>query len=639
MHNLPLRTPTRPLAYLLALKICLLLACSQPAPAEDATKRFIDEQNAKHNGDYLATFPLHNPDSCLIRLQNEVPPQHQAWAALSIWYHLPRDRSEAIFRWLELYEKHYPHDTVSAFAQMVRGEFMADIGKCDSARLLLADARQRYLRLQRPLDASDADLLQGDCFLQENNPEKAIDSYSKVLELINSHDTTLSHRHAWVYGRISGAYQKHKNLEQAVLWQKKILYGDTSKLSESWKYRTTSAIYLSTCYAQLARFDSSLLMANLAVSIFRAHSKKPLPAELLYRLGFAYFKKGDCATALPFFRDAARRGTGEASSFMQNQIEQGIGETYFCLGKIDSAEIFVRKSLTTLDTGNLSAAHLRLAEIHVRRGAFRAAYAEAMESNRLFKIAFDLEKAAALSNFQARYETLAKERRIAELEAAHDISRLHSQMFGLTLLLVSTLSLGFFLRQRARRRILEQENQILEKDRTLLAQEKQLAEALAQIKTQELERSNASLKNTKEELDTTTRLLNLKNQLIEELEMRLHEQFAAPSDNLDGGQPRATTHEDLHRMKILTEADWVKFRERFEANFPGFLLRLKSGFPGLTAAETRLFLLCRMKFSTKEISETLGISPDSVYRSRNRLSKKLGLPETESLDRFIAGFQ
>lgn len=72
--------------------------------------------------------------------------------------------------------------------------------------------------------------------------------------------------------------------------------------------------------------------------------------------------------------------------------------------------------------------------------------------------------------------------------------------------------------------------------------------------------------------------------------------------------------------------------------FPGFLQQPRISFSDLPAAETRLFLLSKLKFSLKEISETLGILQDSVYRSRQRLGKKLGLSETGDLDEFIRQF-
>ncbi len=196
-----------------------------------------------------------------------------------------------------------------------------------------------------------------------------------------------------------------------------------------------------------------------------------------------------------------------------------------------------------------------------------------------------------------------------------------NQIITLSLLLALGFALSLFFRQRVRNRI--------------LAQEKQLVEARERLKILELERAEAVLKNTQDELDATTQLLALKNQFIEALEMRLSHQHIGPADGI---APGPAGNNDMRSMKILTETDWARFRERFEQHFPGFLQYLKTRHGALTAAEIRLFLLMKLSFDTHEIAGTLGISKDSVWRSRHRLAKKLSLPETGNLDRFVREF-
>lgn len=75
---------------------------------DNEVEGFFERQNAAHEGDYIATYPLSDPDSCIARLKEEVPKALQPWACLSLWYHLPRDSPEVNFRLLELYEENYP---------------------------------------------------------------------------------------------------------------------------------------------------------------------------------------------------------------------------------------------------------------------------------------------------------------------------------------------------------------------------------------------------------------------------------------------------------------------------------------------------------------------------------------------------
>ena len=95
---------------------------------------------------------------------------------------------------------------------------------------------------------------------------------------------------------------------------------------------------------------------------------------------------------------------------------------------------------------------------------------------------------------------------------------------------------------------------------------------------------------------------------------------------------------ELLFFKILTESDWEVFKKRFENIYPEFLIILRNYCTKLTAAEQRLFLLIKLKFNTREISNVLGISGESVRKSKYRLKKKLNLNKENSLEEFIYRF-
>jgi tetratricopeptide (TPR) repeat protein len=607
----------------------LLLAGCGKQPPEGPEEDFIEKQNALHNGDYFATYPLGNADSCLSRLKAEVPASIQPYGCLSIWYRMPRSNPAVNFRLLELYEKNYPHDTVFAFCQMMRGEFYVELAKFDSARLVLDDAHQRYLQLNRPLDASDATYLLARGHTYQNNFKAALESYFKVLDLLDKTDTAFSHRRAYLYHDIATAYERSDNPQQMFYWLNKMRHSDHSKLEIPWRYKTLIATNLSL-YHQKSHPDSSLYWSKKALDIFQeANPSAPLPATLVHRLARAYFITGDCATALPYFLDAYRRNTDKSSAFGYYQYGRTLGECYLCLGQLDSAEILLKKTLASPDTGQLSVVHNMLSEIYEKRGNWQASLAAARESHRLYQITLNAEKLKAIAEVEALYENAQKELRISKLEQEHRAARLKLFIGVLALLLGTGVLAGLYYRQRGRQVILIQQNQ-------LLAQEKELALAREKLKAKALERSQHQLETAQKELDSTERLLVLKNNLIDELKMKLSQQTAETANATFN--PAEATAPALISMKILTEDDWSVFRQRFEESFPNYMKQLKTEFPGLTSAETRLFLLIKLEFENKEIAQTLGISPQSVWRSRHRLSKKLGLAETGDLDGFVHQF-
>jgi len=93
---------------------------------------------------------------------------------------------------------------------------------------------------------------------------------------------------------------------------------------------------------------------------------------------------------------------------------------------------------------------------------------------------------------------------------------------------------------------------------------------------------------------------------------------------------------ELSEQTILTEEDWNKFKLLFEKIHPGFFISLKNRFPDITVAEQRMAALTRLRLTTKQIASMLGISVDSVHKSRQRLRMRLQLGADANLDELVA---
>ncbi len=79
----------------------------------------------------------------------------------------------------------------------------------------------------------------------------------------------------------------------------------------------------------------------------------------------------------------------------------------------------------------------------------------------------------------------------------------------------------------------------------------------------------------------------------------------------------------LAETKLLTPDDWNNFRQRFNRAFGGELDQLKMKYCDLTNAEERIYALEKMNVSTSQIAWMLGISSESVRKTRYRLRKKI----------------
>ena len=130
-----------------------------------------------------------------------------------------------------------------------------------------------------------------------------------------------------------------------------------------------------------------------------------------------------------------------------------------------------------------------------------------------------------------------------------------------------------------------------------------------------------------EQLNMFTQSVIEKTKLIEQLEQQV-----ADKPLTDEQQHLAN---ELTQQTILTEEDWEKFKTLFERTYPGFFLKLKEIVPDITAAELRMAALTRLHLSTKHMASMLGISPDSVYKIKQRLRKRLQLNDEVTIERYL----
>ncbi len=133
----------------------------------------------------------------------------------------------------------------------------------------------------------------------------------------------------------------------------------------------------------------------------------------------------------------------------------------------------------------------------------------------------------------------------------------------------------------------------------------------------------------KDQLTLFTQNVIEKTALIEKLQQQLQQQ--------EPNKEQQQLVEELSHQTILTEQDWEKFKWLFEKLHPGFFYRLKEKTPGITIAELRMAALTRLQLSTKEMASMLGISIDSVRKTRLRLRQRLQIPEEANLEQLISG--
>jgi hypothetical protein len=153
-----------------------------------------------------------------------------------------------------------------------------------------------------------------------------------------------------------------------------------------------------------------------------------------------------------------------------------------------------------------------------------------------------------------------------------------------------------------------------------------------QLTVLQKERTERELVQSGQELSNYMDKLKEKNQLIESFKSEIEKLQRSGEQQ---SEQRINNLNSLLNSSILTEADWNTFRGLFEKVYPGFFIRLKEKIPDISPAEIRLLALTKLQLSTKEMAGMLGIGYDAIKKTRQRLRKKINLPEEGSLDELV----
>lgn len=143
-------------------------------------------------------------------------------------------------------------------------------------------------------------------------------------------------------------------------------------------------------------------------------------------------------------------------------------------------------------------------------------------------------------------------------------------------------------------------------------------------KERELERATQRLEVAQLQLNHFKESIISKNKLIDELKNQ-------PSIGDNTG-----VMDQLQKSVILTDNDWKEFNALFESIYDGYSYRLKNKVEGITPSELRMVVLAKLKFSYKDMADTLGVTPQASRVTWHRLRKKLNLEKEVSLEEFAA---
>lgn len=402
-------------------------------------------------------------------------------------------------------------------------------------------------------------------------------------------------------------------------------------------------------------YDECLLYAKKGLSAWkRLEKEKDYESTYKYRattlntIGIAFHQKNQLDSANFYYLQALELATTNKDTFLIGKCLGNMGRILYSENKFDSAYSLFKTDYQNSKKDSIynDAAYALewAAKANLARGNKEGALTEVREAIRLLKLwpngpylrdsyhtltqiframgnydsAFyyndrytlindSLEKEIATSSLAISKAKLADETskyNIRNLNREKKAQVLYRNIIIASIIILSVIALLVVNRQRLKEKIKKEK---VEQEKLRMEQE---------------------IASAKDQLRMFTENIVEKTNLIEKLESQIKGKEATTEQQ--------TIITELTQKTILTEEDWNKFKLLFEKIHPGFFLNLKNKFPDITLAEQRMAALTRLRLTTKQIASMLGISVDSVHKSRQRLRQRFQIGSETNLDELVA---
>jgi tetratricopeptide (TPR) repeat protein len=413
-------------------------------------------------------------------------------------------------------------------------------------------------------------------------------------------------------------------------------------------------IELAELLYQVREYNECIIYAKKGISAWKKREYEKEYKDLyrygiraLNTIGITFYKKNQHDSANAYYRQALQLATEKKDTLWIGEVLGNIGRIMYAQNNFDSAYFLFKTDYQSSKTGgiydNAANASGWAARANLVRGNKVAALAEAREAIRLLGLWPSgpylrdtyytlMQIFRAMGNYDSAFyysdhyivlnDSLEKEvatssLAISKAKLNDEVSRFNIQKLNKEkrtqivlrnfiiagIVLFSLLILLMLNRNRLKTKM---KMERIEKEKTLMEQE--IASAQTQLKM-------------------FTENIIEKTSLIEKLEQRVK------GKEISADQQAIIS--DLTRQTILTEEDWDKFKSLFEKIYPGFFINLKEKFPDITLAEQRMAAFTRLQLTAKQMASMLGISVDSVHKTRQRLRQRLRVNPESSLEEIM----
>ncbi|MCH6198747.1 tetratricopeptide repeat protein [Aquiflexum sp. LQ15W] len=429
-------------------------------------------------------------------------------------------------------------------------------------------------------------------------------------------------------------------------------------LFEKINYAVEPPVYtdLAALLHQVKEYDEAIIYAKKGIAAWKTRDfeesyEDPYKYKVnaLTTIGSSYYNKNEYDSATFYLQYALQLATDNKDTVLAGKVSGNIGKIIYAQSQYDSAWALFKTDyhFSILDSAYNQAANASqwMAKANLARGNMEAAQADAMEALRLLSLwpsaqyrrdtYYTLNQIhRAMGNYDSafyftdRYILLndSLEKQVATSSLAISKARLNSEESRFKIQKINKeKEKQLFIRNSLIAAIFAVSMIVL-----LIVSRGRLNDKLELEKAEKAKMlMEQEIQTAREQINNFTSHIVEKTSLIEKLEEQLS------GNNVTSKQQMLVA--ELSRQTILTEGDWLKFKSLFDKIYPSFFQKLKKTAPDITVAEQRMAALTRMQLTSKQMAAMLGISVDSVHKTRQRLRQRLQFSSDTNLEEYISG--
>ena len=422
--------------------------------------------------------------------------------------------------------------------------------------------------------------------------------------------------------------------------------------SKSYNYISSALVLQARICSSLTKYNESIEYYKKAMSFAKDKQRNGIKCEL----ASVYNKVRDYDSALYYVREMM--DLNNEYSVRENAAGYLVsGETYYNIGKIDSAIYYFQQTLTACDVNitQITDAHQQLYFAYKQKKDYQSAAEHCFEMSWYLDSLHRADKSRALIEIQEKYDQqkLINEKNALKMKKDAVV---RNALVGLVaaLLLIAVLVYAYqkkLLRkerhiQEAEEEIRSKSVRIQENEQTISLNRKRMQELEEQMEAdkgmqEELEEQRKALteiarhndrleeenRSLQRDIDGMSVMLKEKSVELEQLDvlskenLRLHDrEWFLSSLLLENDETLRHLKQSPHYIR---EEEWEVVKRSIDRLFDHFTRRLAAAIPSLTENELQLCCLIKLHFSNPAIASMLAIEAASVSKRKFRLKERI----------------